>query len=388
MYNVKLLNNISPAGTDLLPADLYRVGADVTEEDAILLRSADMHEYPAPAGLLCVARSGAGVNNIPVDAFAEKGIVVFNTPGANANAVKELAVLALLLSCRKVTDSVAWAKTIAGEGDAVPKLVEKGKSQFVGPELMGKTLGIIGLGAIGAKLANVACALGMKVYGYDPFMTVDAAWRLDTAVCHAMSEDEIYQNSDFISIHVPCNAETKGKLCAAAFAKMKDGVRIINLARGELVNDDDMLAALQSGKVASYVTDFPNAKTLAMPNTVCIPHLGASTPESEDNCAAMAARELMDYLENGNITNSVNFPAVTMERGGACRVCVVHRNIPNMIASISSALAAENINIETFANRSKKDYAYTILDTAEEVTDENVRHLYDVEGIIRVRIIK
>ncbi|MBR6556792.1 MAG: phosphoglycerate dehydrogenase, partial [Clostridia bacterium] len=351
--------------------------------------SADMHSYEMKENLLAIARSGAGTNNIPVGDCAEKGIVVFNTPGANANAVKELAICALLLSCRKIADSIAWAKSIAGEGDAIPKMVEKGKGQFVGPELAGKSLGIIGLGAIGAKLANIARSLGMTVYGYDPFITVDAAWQLKTDIRHALSEEEIYANCDFISMHIPCNDQTRGKFCAETFAKMKDGVRIINLARGELVNDDDMAAALESGKVASYVTDFPNAKTLAMAGAVCIPHLGASTPESEDNCARMATEQMIDFLENGNIKNSVNFPNVTMERSaGSARLCVIHRNIPNMISTVSAAMAAKGINIENIISKSKKDYAYTMLDVVGDVSDATLQHLYEVEGIIRVRVIK
>ena len=389
MYNIKLLNKISPVGTALFDKASYNVGEDVENEDGILLRSADMHSYEMKENLLAIARSGAGTNNIPVGDCAEKGIVVFNTPGANANAVKELAICALLLSCRKIADSIAWAKSIAGEGDAIPKMVEKGKGQFVGPELAGKSLGIIGLGAIGAKLANIARSLGMTVYGYDPFITVDAAWQLKTDIRHALSEEEIYANCDFISMHIPCNDQTRGKFCAETFAKMKDGVRIINLARGELVNDDDMAAALESGKVASYVTDFPNAKTLAMAGAVCIPHLGASTPESEDNCAKMATEQMIDFLENGNITNSVNFPNVTMERSaGSARLCVIHRNIPNMISTVSAAMAAKGINIENIISKSKKDYAYTMLDVVGDVSDATLQHLYEVEGIIRVRVIK
>ena len=389
MYNIKLLNKISPVGTSLFDKANYNVGEDVENEDGILLRSADMHSYEMKENLLAIARSGAGTNNIPVGDCAEKGIVVFNTPGANANAVKELAICALLLSCRKIADSIAWAKSIAGEGDAIPKMVEKGKGQFVGPELAGKSLGIIGLGAIGAKLANIARSLGMTVYGYDPFITVDAAWQLKTDIRHALSEEEIYANCDFISMHIPCNDQTRGKFCAETFAKMKDGVRIINLARGELVNDDDMAAALESGKVASYVTDFPNAKTLAMAGAVCIPHLGASTPESEDNCARMATEQMIDFLENGNIKNSVNFPNVTMERSaGSARLCVIHRNIPNMISTVSAAMAAKGINIENIISKSKKDYAYTMLDVVGDVSDATLQHLYEVEGIIRVRVIK
>ena len=388
MYNIKLLNKISPVGTSLFDKASYNVGEDVENEDGILLRSADMHSYEMKENLLAIARSGAGTNNIPVNDCAEKGIVVFNTPGANANAVKELAICALLLSCRKISDAIVWAKSIAGEGDAIPKMVEKGKGQFVGPELAGKTLGIIGLGAIGAKLANIARSLGMTVYGYDPFITVDAAWQLKTDIRHALSEEEIYANCDFISMHIPCNDQTRGKFCAETFAKMKDGVRIINLARGELVNDDDMAAALESGKVASYVTDFPNAKTLAMAGAVCIPHLGASTPESEDNCARMATEQMIDFLENGNITNSVNFPNVSMERSGAARLCVIHRNIPNMISTVSAAMAAKGINIENIISKSKKDFAYTMLDVVGDVSDATLQHLYEVEGIIRVRVIK
>ena len=386
MYNIKLLNKIAACGTDLFDSK-YTVGENVENPSAIMVRSASMHEMEMPSELCAIARAGAGVNNIPVDACAEKGIVVFNTPGANANAVKELVIAGLLLASRKVVPGIEWAKTLKGNGAEVGKMVEKGKGQFVGPEIMGKSLGVVGLGAIGVLVANAAAKLGMKVYGYDPYLSIKSAWSLSSATIRCDSLDEIYEKCDYITLHIPCTKDTKGSINNIAFAKMKDGVRILNFARGELVNSDDMLAALESGKVASYVVDFPSDEMIGVENVVAIPHLGASTPESEDNCAYMAAHELIDYIENGNISNSVNMPAVSMPRSTEARVCVIHKNIPGIISAITTALAEKDTNVSHMQNSSRGDYAYTILDI-DTVHDGIEEKLMSVEGIIRVRLIK
>jgi D-3-phosphoglycerate dehydrogenase len=313
--------------------------------------------------------------------------VVFNTPGANANAVKELVLAGLFLASRKIVPAIEWAKTLKGNGDAVGKMVEKGKSAFAGPEIKGKTLGVIGLGAIGVLVANAALELGMTVYGYDPFLSLQNAWNLSRNVVHANEMKDIFAECDYISLHLPLNANTKGSINAEAFASMKDGVRILNFARDGLVNSNDMIAALASGKVASYVVDFPTDEMIGVEGVVCIPHLGASTPESEDNCAVMAAEELIDFIENGNITNSVNLPNVSMPRSTAMRVCVIHKNIPNMLTTVTSALAKDNVNIENLMNRSKGDYAYTMLDVNECDAEAVTEHISAVDGIIRVRVI-
>lgn len=386
MYQIQTLNKISKIGLARFNAN-YNC-ADVQEApDAVLVRSASMHEMELPQSLQAIARAGAGVNNIPVDKCSEQGIVVFNTPGANANAVKELVVTGLMLASRKIIDAIEWEKTLKGEGAAVSKLVEKGKGAFVGPEIAGKTLGVIGLGAIGILVANAAHSLGMTVYGYDPYLSVDAAWRLSRGIRHAVSLDEIYAECDYITVHVPLTPDTKELISAKTLAAMKDGVRILNFARAELVSTNDMLAALESGKVASYVTDFATDELLCVPGVIAIPHLGASTPESEDNCACMAADELVDYLENGNIRNSVNFANVSMPRGGEERICVIHRNIPNMLAQISGYCSAHGINIENMQSASKKDYAYTILDVTGSAGNAE-EMLTEVEGIIRVRVLR
>ncbi|MBQ3068649.1 MAG: phosphoglycerate dehydrogenase [Clostridia bacterium] len=382
--NILTLNKIAACGTDRLGAN-YNVGDAVAEPQGIMVRSASMHDMEMPASLLAIARAGAGTNNIPCDKCAEEGIVVFNTPGANANAVKELVLAGLFLASRKIVPAIEWAKTLKGEGDAVGKLVEKGKSAFAGPEIMGKTLGVIGLGAIGRLVANAAEALGMKVMGYDPFLSVDAAWGLSSSVIHAKTVEEIYANCDYITVHVPLMADTKGSINAAAFAQMKDGVRILNFSRDALVNSADMLAALESGKVACYVVDFPTEEMLGVENVVAIPHLGASTPESEDNCAMMAADELKNYLENGNIVNSVNYPTLVASRTGDTRVCVLHKNIPNVLTTISAAVSEQGLNIEGMNNASKKDYAYTIMDVTGDVSDDSLQKIAAVEGVIRVR---
>ena len=380
------LNKIAACGTDRLGA-AYTITDQMAEAAGVLVRSAAMHDMELPDSLLGIARAGAGVNNIPIDKCSEQGIVVFNTPGANANAVKELVLAGLFLASRKVADGIAWAKTLKGEGDAVGKLVEKGKSAYAGPELLGKKLGVIGLGAIGVLVANAAVALGMDVYGYDPYLSVDAAWKLSRHIHHANTLDEIYAECDYITVHVPLVPDTKGMLGEAAFAAMKDGVRVLNFSRAGLVDSDAMLAALAAGKVAAYVVDFPTDEMLDVPGVVAIPHLGASTPESEDNCAVMAANQLKAYLENGNIINSVNFPDVDVPRTGDVRVCVLHRNIPNMLAQISSVVSACGVNIESMTNKSRKDLAYTVLDVAGTVAEDVTDKITAIDGIIRVRVL-
>ncbi len=378
------LNKIAACGTDRMGAD-YTFSEELAGAAGVLVRSAAMHEMELPAELLAIARAGAGTNNIPVDKCSDAGIVVFNTPGANANAVKELVLAGLLLSCRKVIDAVEWAKTLKGEGAAVAKLVEKGKGAFVGPEIAGKKLGVIGLGAIGILVANAAQALGMDVYGFDPFMSVDSAWKLSSGVKHAASREEIYQTCDFISVHVPLNNDTRGMINAEAIAQMPEGVRILNFARAELVDIDAVKAALETGKVAKYVVDFPTEEALDVPGIIAIPHLGASTPESEDNCAVMAADELKAYLEDGNIVNSVNYPTVNVPRSTAHRLCVLHLNVPSIITQISALVSGEGINIESLANRSRKDYAYTMLDIPALPSAEAIAQIEQIEGVIRVR---
>ena len=386
MYDIKTLNKIAACGTDLFDKAKYNVADDPANPVAIMVRSASMHEMEFGKDLLAIGRAGAGVNNIPVDRCAEEGIVVFNTPGANANAVKELVLAGLLLSSRKITKAIEWAKTLKDEGDQVGKLVEKGKSQFAGPEIQGKTLGVIGLGAIGAKVANAAIHLGMKVVGTDPFLSVEGAQQLNHHINVVKTREEVYAQADYLTLHLPFNAETKGMLNADVFAQMNDGARVLNFARGELVNDEDMQAALESGKIACYVTDFPNAKTVAMDGVIAIPHLGASSPESEDNCAIMAAKELIDYIENGNIKNSVNFPNAVMNANGT-KLCILHKNVPAIISSITSELAAAGLNIDNMVNASKKDYAYTMVDVAGDVSADVAAKFEAMENVIRVRVI-
>lgn len=380
------LNKIAACGTRRFGA-AYTVGEELAGADGVMVRSAAMHDMALPDSLWAIARAGAGVNNIPVDACSERGIVVFNTPGANANAVKELVLAGLFLSSRKIVDGVQWAKTLKGEGDAVGKLVEKGKSAFAGPEILGKKLGVIGLGAIGVLVANAATALGMEVYGYDPFLSVDAAWKLSRSIHHAATLEEIYAACDYITVHVPLTPDTKGMIGKDALAAMKDGVRVLNFARGGLVDSAAMLAALESGKVAAYVVDFPSDEMLDVANVIAIPHLGASTPESEDNCAVMAADELMDYLENGNITHSVNFPDMKVPRSGDTRICVLHKNVPNMLAQISAVVSGAGVNIASMTNKSRKDYAYTVLDIEGAVKDSVARDIADIRDVIRVRVL-
>lgn len=387
MYKVHYLNKISPKGTALWSEE-YSAAEDVQEADAILVRSAAMHDMEFSPELLTVARAGAGVNNIPLDRCAEQGIVVFNTPGANANAVKEAAICGMLLGSRDVVGGIQWVRSIKDEGD-VAKKVEKGKSKFAGNEIMNKSLGVIGLGAIGGPLANAAIGLGMKVYGCDPYISIDAAWHLDSQIIPVKTRDEIYENCDIITLHVPLLDTTRKMINAETLAKMKDGVIILNFARDLLVDDDAMEEALKSGKVKRYITDFPNDRTAGMEGVVAIPHLGASTEEAEDNCACMAVKQVKDYLENGNITNSVNFPACSM---GVCtkpgRVTILHRNIPNSLGRFTTALAADNINISDMINRSKGEYAYTMLDLDEPTPANLAEHLKKIDGVLRVRVIR
>lgn len=386
MFTIQTLNKISAVGTDRFD-EKYVVADKAENPDAIMVRSAAMHDMEFGDNLLAIARAGAGVNNIPVQRCAEEGICVFNTPGANANAVKELVLTGLLMSSRDVFGGMKWASALEDGETSVAKQVEKGKSQFVGPEIQGKTLGIIGLGAIGALVANAAISLGMKVVGTDPFLSVGAALRLKPAVTVVKSNDEVFAACDYLTLHVPYNKDTAGMINAETIGRMKDGVRVLNYARGELVNDDDMLAAIESGKVSCYCTDFPNAKTVNAKGVIATPHLGASTPESEDNCAIMAADELIEYLETGNIRNSVNLPNAEMNAVGT-KVCVIHKNVPAMIAAVTTAAASCGLNIENMVNASRGDFAYTMLDLAGAVSDNMVDTLSRIEGIIRVRVIK
>ena len=387
MYDILTLNKISKTGLERF-TDEYQYGDAVENPQGIMVRSASMHEMEMPQSLLAIARAGAGVNNIPVDQCTEKGIVVFNTPGANANAVKELVLAGLLISSRKVTQGMAWAQGLKGQGDAVGKAVEKGKSAFVGPEIKGKKLGVIGLGAIGILVANAARSLGMEVHGYDPYISVDSAWGLSRAVKHSLTLDDIFETCDYITVHVPQTPDTKNMINKDSIAKMKDGVRILNFARCGLVNSADVVAAIEAGKVAAYVTDFPSDDLLGVDGVIAIPHLGASTPESEDNCARMAADELMAYLSDGNIINSVNFPALSSPRAAGCsRVCVFHKNIPSMLSQVTKLLSDKGVNIENMQSKSRKDVAYTVLDCAGQVGQDALESLVDSEGIIRIRVI-
>lgn len=384
MYKIKTMNKISPVGLAKFAPAKYECGNEVENYDAIIVRSADLHSLEFPKNLKAIARAGAGVNNIPVDKCSEAGIVVFNTPGSNANAVKEITILGLLMSARKVSPALEWIKTLEGKGTEVSALVEKGKSQFDGPELKGKTLGVIGLGAIGAMVANFARSFEMEVYGYDPYLNVDTAWNLDSSIHHATTLNEIYKNCDFITLHVPSTPETKGIINSESIKTMKHGVRIVNFSRGDLVVTEDMLEALERKYVRCYVSDFPCDELIGVQGAVQIPHLGATTPESENNSAIMAARELIDFLENGNITNSVNLPDVHMPRATKYRLTVIHRNIPKMINHVTTAISAAGINIENMMNKSRKDYAYTIVDTVDKVSDAVLTALHEIDGIIRV----
>ena len=387
MYKVLKLNEISPVIDSVFPAATYDVSKEQSAPDAILLRSFAMHEYPLADSLLAVARCGAGTNNIPIDKCTEKGIVVFNTPGANANAVKELVLAGLLLGSRKIVAGIEWAASLKGNGDAVAKMVEKGKGQFVGPEIMGKKLAVIGLGAIGAKIANAAVALGMEVLGYDPYLSIDAAWSLDRAVKKVTDFAELLKEADYVTLHIPLTATNKYMFNNETFAKMKNGAVLLNFSRGELVANDDVKAAVASGKISRYVTDFPCEDLLGIENVICIPHLGASTPEAEDNCAYMAAQQTVDYLENGNIRNSVNYPAADMPRSGKCRVAIHHRNVKDMISQITALVSSEGFNIENFVSKSRGDFAYSMLDLDAKAGDRLAQDLAKIEGILRVRIL-
>ena len=381
MYNILTLNKIAAVGTSRFDTAKYTVSDDCAAPDAIMVRSAKMHDMEFAPNLLAIARAGAGVNNIPVDECAEKGIVVFNTPGANANAVKELAICGLLLASRKIPEAIAWAQTLKGNGEEVGKMVEKGKSNFAGCEIMGKTLGLIGLGAIGGKLANIAVSLGMKVIGYDPFLSVGAALNLKPQVSVTSNINDIYAQSDYISLHLPYNKDTKDTINKETLALCKDGVRLLNFARGELVNSEAIIEAVGSGKVARYVVDFPCDEVLGVENIIAIPHLGASSEESEDNCAVMAADELIEYIERGTIRNSVNFPNASLAKTGNALVCVLHKNIPNVISQITDAISG---NVENMSNTSKKDWAYTMADVNGEVDVEAIKA---IEGVVGVRVI-
>lgn len=387
MFEIKTMNSISPQGIEVLTSRGCRVGEEIEEPQAMLIRSADLHGYDFPERLLAIARAGAGYNNIPVDECAEKGIVVFNSPGANAEAVKEQEICSLVMASRDVLGSIEWVKSIADRGAEIPALVEKGKANFSGPELLGKTLGVIGLGAVGALVANAAVELGMVVWGFDPFMSVDAAWRLSREVLHAEAIDDIFMNSDYISINVPYTQETHHLLNAGAFAKMKKGVRIINESRAEVVDDLAMTEALKAGQVAKYVTDFPNEVILKAPNVIAMPHLGACTPESEDRCAVMGANQLYDYLLNGNIKNSVNMPDVSLSRMGVCRLCVLHRNVPRMITRILDFVSVLNINVEHMINKPRGEYAYTIVDLGEKIGEDTAGAIRAMSDVLRVRVI-
>ena len=388
MFRIKTLNKISSVGLAELDANRFQVGDDVENEDGILVRSAKMHDYEFPEHLRAIARAGAGTNNIPIDRCSEAGIVVFNTPGANANAVKELVLCALLAASRDIMGGYDWVRAQAENPDIdLAAAVEKGKSAFVGPELYHKSLGVVGLGAIGALVANVGLSLGMDVYGYDPYLSVDAALRLDRHVRVVKSIDELYKVCDYVTLHIPYTDKTKHFVDSDAISKMKGHARVINLARGELVDDDAMIAALETGRIAKYVTDFPNNKIALAKNVVALPHLGASTPESEDNCAVMAARQLEDYLVNGNIVNSVNLPRVEMDWSGICRLCLIHRNIPAMLANITMLLSKENVNVENMTNKSRGDYAYTLVDVNARVGENVVNSIRAIPGVLRVRVL-
>ena len=386
MFKIKTYNKISKSGLEVFD-DKYTIGDEVDNADGAIVRSAALHDEVFPESLQAIARAGAGTNNIPIEKCSEQGIVVFNTPGANANAVKELVIAGLLISSRRVISGIEWAKTLKGEGDAVGKLVEKGKGAFAGPEIKGKKLGVIGLGAIGVMVANAANHLGMTVYGYDPYLSVKSAWNINHNAVYINDINEIFANCDYITIHVPLTDSTKNLINADAIAKCKDGVRILNFSRAALVNDADLKAALESGKVAAYVTDFPTDDVLGVDGVIAIPHLGASTPESEDNCASMAAKELMDYIENGNIVNSVNLPEVTMPRSGVNRFCVIHKNIPTILNQITGIISDDGVNIENLLNKSRGDYAYTMIDTGEADIDAVSTEIKAIDGVIKVRAI-
>jgi D-3-phosphoglycerate dehydrogenase len=387
MFKIQTLNKIAPIGLDGFPREQYEIASEILNPDAILVRSADMNSMQLPASVKAIGRAGAGVNNIPVEQCSKRGIVVFNTPGANANGVKELVLAGLLLSSRRIVPGIEWVKTLKGKGKEVGPLVEKGKNDFVGPEIKGKKLGVVGLGAIGVMVANDALALGMEVAGYDPYISVEAAWGLARTVRRATSLDMLLSQSDYITLHVPLMDQTKGMLNRDKFAMMKKGVRIVNLARGGLVKNADLIEAMKAGTVACYVTDFPDDDLLALPNVIPIPHLGASTPEAEDNCAVMAVEQVRDYLENGNVKNSVNFPACALPVMGRNRIVVANANVPNMVGQITTVLAADKINIADMMNKSAGELAYNIIDIDGGVGETQVEKLRKIEGVITARLI-
>jgi D-3-phosphoglycerate dehydrogenase len=388
MFKIQTLNKISTLGLDNFSRESYEVASEIPNPDGIVVRSFKMHDMNFNDNLKAIARAGAGTNNIPIEKCSEKGIIVFNTPGANANAVKELVITSLFLASRDITGGVSWCQSIKSEGDNIPALVEKNKSNFAGGEIKGKTLGVVGLGAIGAMVANNAIDLGMNVIGYDPYLSVEAAWELSSKVKKATGLETLLSQVDYLTIHVPLLDSTKDLLNSEKFAMMKDGIKIINFSRGGLVNNDDVIKALESGKVSAYITDFPEEKLLGIKGIVPIPHLGASTAESESNCAVMAVDQVKDYLENGNIKNSVNFPNCYIPRtGGVSRITISNKNVPNMIGMISSVLADNNINIFDMLNKSKGDYAYSIIDVDSEITNKVMEKLKDIDGVISVRVL-
>ena len=387
MFKIQTLNKISPLGLDQLPRDAYEVASEIGHPDAVIVRSANMCDMELPQSLRAIARAGTGVNNIPVEKCSERGIVVFNTPGANANSVKEIVLASLLISSRKIVQGIEWAKSLVGKGDEVPKIIEKDKSRFGGPEIKGKSLGVIGLGAIGVMVANDACSLGMEVTGYDPFISVESAWDLSRTIRRATGFESLLRTSDYITLHVPLTDETKGVINRDKFALMKKGVRLINFARGGLVNNADLKEALLNGTVSCYVTDFPDEELIKMENVFSIPHLGASTPEAEDNCAVMAARQVRNFLENGNIKNSVNYPNCQMDLAGKKRIVIANRNVPRMIEQITAILADEGININDMLNRSKGNNAYNIIDIDSEFSENGIGKIRAIGGVTMVRII-
>lgn len=387
MYHIQTLNKISAAGLKRFDPEHYQVSDSQTNPEGIMVRSAKLLDMDFPSELLTIARAGVGVNNIPIERCSEAGIAVFSTPGANANAVKELVLCAMLIGSRDIPGALNWVREQAASGVEVSTVVEKGKSAFVGPEIFRKTLGVVGLGAIGSLVANAAIQLGMDVYGYDPFLSVDAALRLDHHIHIVKDIRDLYKRSDYVTFHIHCTDQTRGMVDADAIASMKRGIRVINLARGEIVQDDAMIPALETGRVAAYITDFPNNRLLAAPHVVAMPHLGASTPESEQNCAVMAADELKDYLETGNVRNSVNLPAVSMTPSGVMRLCILHKNVPGMLANITTLFGRDGVNVENLSNKSKGDWAYTMVDLAAHIGDDVLQDVRAMEHVVRVRAI-
>ena len=387
MYHIQTLNKISAAGLKRFDPEHYQVSDSQTNPEGIMVRSAKLLDMDFPSELLAIARAGVGVNNIPIERCSEAGIAVFSTPGANANAVKELVLCAMLIGSRDIPGALNWVREQAASGVEVSTVVEKGKSAFVGPEIFRKTLGVVGLGAIGSLVANAAIQLGMDVYGYDPFLSVDAALRLDHHIHIVKDIRDLYKRSDYVTFHIHCTDQTRGMVDADAIASMKRGIRVINLARGEIVQDDAMIPALETGRVAAYITDFPNNRLLAAPHVVAMPHLGASTPESEQNCAVMAADELKDYLETGNVRNSVNLPAVSMTPSGVMRLCILHKNVPGMLANITTRFGRDGVNVENLSNKSKGDWAYTMVDLAAHIGDDVLQDVRAMEHVVRVRAI-